>query len=279
VRVSGLESDELTNSRNKVKKLTDQFIRISIEIASDGYEIREAGRTIASTIAVVTCILVGMLESRNRPRRSGAPPRDPGRTRGRLLRAAFQEMHRSGFRNADLDAILARAGVTKGALYHHFDNKEALGYAVVDEVIASNLYQKWVQPLRNAKNPIDVLVRIVQSESLKRVDIQRSCPLLNLSQEMSGIDEGFRRRTANVFRDWHDAIAEALREGQKRGLVRSDVNANETATFLIAAYEGYVVLAKNSQDARTMQSGQRRVSGHLESLRPARGRRRAASRG
>ena len=32
---------------------------------------------------------------------------------------------------------------------------------------------------------------------------------------------------------------EALREGQKRGVVRSDINANETATFLIAAYEGY----------------------------------------
>jgi TetR/AcrR family transcriptional repressor of nem operon len=100
-----------------------------------------------------------------------------------------------------------------------------------------------------------------------------------LSQEMSGLDEGFRRRTAQIFKDWHDAVAEALREGQKRGVVRSDINANETATFLIAAYEGYVVLAKNSQDARTMKAGQRRVSGHLESLRPARGRTRAAGHG
>jgi TetR/AcrR family transcriptional regulator, transcriptional repressor for nem operon len=194
------------------------------------------------------------------------------------LQAASREMHRSGFRNADLDAILARAGVTKGALYYHFDNKEALGYAVVDEVIATNLHQKWVQPLRNAKNPIDVLVRIIQSESLKREDVERSCPLLNLSQEMSGLDEGFRSRTARVYKDWHDAMAEALREGQKRRLVRSDIDANETATFLIAAWEGYVVLGKNSQDPRMMQSGQRRVSGHLESLRPTRGRARAAVR-
>jgi TetR/AcrR family transcriptional repressor of nem operon len=73
-------------------------------------------------------------------------------------------------------------------------------------------------------------------------------------------------------------VAEALREGQKHGIVRNDVDANETATFLIAAFEGYVVLAKNSQDARMMQSGQRRVSGHLESLRPARGRKRVAGR-
>jgi len=229
-------------------------------------------------IADITSILVGMLSARNKSRRGGATPRDAERTRGCLLRGAFPAMHGSGFRNADLDAILARAGVTKGALYYHFDDKEALGYAVVDEVMATDLHQKWVQPLRNAKDPIDVLVRIVQSESLKRKDVQRSCPLLNLSQEMAGIDEGFRRRTAKLFGNWHDAIAEALREGQKRGVVRSDINASETATFLIAVYEGYVVLTKNSQDPRTMRSGQRKVSGHIESLRPPRGQARAVGR-
>jgi TetR/AcrR family transcriptional regulator, transcriptional repressor for nem operon len=204
---------------------------------------------------------------------------DAESTRGTLLQAAFQEIYRSGFRGADLDAILAAAGVTKGALYYHFDDKEALGYAVLDEVMTSDLHRKWVQPLRNAKDPIAALIRIVQSESLRREDVRRGCPLLNLSQEMSGLDEGFRRRTARLFRNWHDAVAGALREGQKRGLVRNDIDAKETATFLIATYEGYVVLTKNSQDARMMQSGQRRVSRHLESLRPARGRKRVAVRG
>ena len=56
---------------------------------------------------------------------------------------------------------------------------------------------------------------------------------------MSGLDEGFHRRTAKLFKDWHDAMAGALREGQKRGVVGSDINANETAPFLVAAYEGY----------------------------------------
>jgi len=209
---------------------------------------------------------------RKRSRRSQATSRNSERTRGLLLQAAFQEMHRSGFRSTDLDAILAKAGVTKGALYYHFDNKEALGYAVVDEVIASKVHQKWVQPLRNAKDPIDILIRIFKSESLKKEDVQRGCYLLNLSQEMSGLDEGFRRRTARVYQDWHDGMAEALREGQKRRVVRSEINASETATFLLAAWEGYAVLAKNAQDARMLRSGQRRMIRHLESLRPARGR-------
>src|SRR5580704_11255555 len=110
---------------------------------------------------------------KKRSRRNGATFRNSERTRDILLQEAFQEMHRSGFRSADLDAILANAGVTKGALYYHFENKEALGYAVVDEVMASDLHQKWVEPLRNAKNPIDTLIRIFRSEPMKREDVQR----------------------------------------------------------------------------------------------------------
>jgi len=61
---------------------------------------------------------------------------------------------------------------------------------------------------------------------------------------MSPLDDGFRRRTAKVFEDWHDAIAVALRQGQKLGLVRSDVDAGETATFPIGAYEGIIIFSK-----------------------------------
>src|ERR1700727_3036330 len=98
---------------------------------------------------------------RKRSQGRRATSRNSERTRGLLLQAAFEEIYRSGFRSADLEAILAAAGVTKGALYYHFDNKEALGYAVVDEVMAVNLHHKWVQPLRSAEDPIAVLVGII----------------------------------------------------------------------------------------------------------------------
>jgi AcrR family transcriptional regulator len=207
-----------------------------------------------------------------RLRNAAIRTRNPQRTRQRLLQAAFREVYRSGFRSADVDAILAAAGVTKGALYYHFESKEALGHAVVDEVIAGMTRDKWLRPLRNTKNPIDVLVGIVRSFSSRPEDLQCGCPLNNLSQEMSPIDEGFRRRTAKLFEDWREGIAAALREGQKRGVVRNDVDPNETAAFLIAVYEGYTSLAKNSQDARILQSGQRNMLRHLEALRSGRGR-------
>jgi hypothetical protein len=93
---------------------------------------------------------------------------------------------------------------------------------------------------------------------------------------MSPLDEGFRKRLAKIFREWHDGIAAALCEGQKRGLVRSDVDPDETAIFLIAANEGCWSLAKNSQDVRVLRSGIKSMIRYLESLRARR--RRSATR-
>src|SRR5450755_4261309 len=99
-----------------------------------------------------------MLKVRKIPKRRTVRLRDPEGTRDRLLQAAFREVYRSGFQSAGLDTILTAAGVTKGALYHHFDSKEALGYAIVEEIIAPDLRAKWLRPLQKGADPLDTLI-------------------------------------------------------------------------------------------------------------------------
>jgi TetR/AcrR family transcriptional repressor of nem operon len=194
--------------------------------------------------------------------------RDPERTRERLLKAAFHEVYRSGFQSASLDTILASSGVTKGALYYHFESKEALGYAVVEEVIAPNIRGTWLQPLQSVKDPIDALIGIVQGISVRPRDVRGGCPLNNLAQEMSPLDPGFRRRLAIIFRAWREAVASVLQQGQTHGSVRRDVEPTDAAALLIAMVEGYGSLAKNAQDPKVMKAGIRNIKGWLLSLRP-----------
>jgi len=227
------------------------------------------------------CILIGMLPDtidllvgRNRPRHSRPAPRDPQRTRERLLQAAFREVYKSGFQSAGLDAILAAAGVTKGALYHHFGSKEALGYAIVEEIIAPDNRAQWLRPLHNCEDPVDALIRTVQELSVQPEAVRGGCPLINLAQEMSPLDAGFRQRLATILRNWQDGVAAALLEGQKRGKVRRDLEPVQAAGWLIAMVEGYGALAKNAQDARVMEDGIGNIVGWLRSLRPPRNPRR-----
>ena len=97
--------------------------------------------------------------------------------------------------------------------------------------------------------------------------VRAGCPLNNLAQEMSQQDERFRKRLAKVFHDWQEGTATALRRGQSEGAVRRDLEARETASFLIAMYEGYVMLAKNAQNVNVWKVGIRDIVGWLRSIR------------
>jgi TetR/AcrR family transcriptional repressor of nem operon len=204
--------------------------------------------------------------------------RDPERTRERLLQAAFREVHRSGFQRAGIDTILAATNVTKGALYYHFDSKEALGYAIVEEIIAKLVRDRWLRPLLSDGQPIDILIGIVRRTPVRPEDVRAGCPLLNLAQEMSPLDEQFRKRLERIFLAWQEGVATLLRKGQSQGTVRRDLNPDETAGFLIAMVEGYVSLAKNAQDAKVWEVGIRNIVGWLRSLRARRRSRRGGRR-
>jgi len=201
------------------------------------------------------------------PKRRARRLHNPERTRQRLLQAAYREVYRSGFRSASLDAILGDTGVTKGALYYHFDGKEALGHAIVEEVVAVLTRDKWVLPLGSGGDPIETLINIVRGTSLRPEEVRGGCPFNNLAQEMSPLDEKFRKRLARVFRAWRQGIAAALRRGQTQGTVRRHLDPDKTSSFLIAMYEGSVSLAKNAQDVNVLKIGIRNIAGWLTSLR------------
>jgi TetR/AcrR family transcriptional repressor of nem operon len=214
--------------------------------------------------------MVCMVTVRKNPERRAPRLRNPERTRERLLQAAFREVYKVGFQSAGIDTILAATNVTKGALYYHFENKGALGYAIIEEIIAKLTHDRWLLPLqRNTdKDPVDALIGIVQAIPVRPRDVKGGCPLVNLTQEMSQLDEQFRKRLERIFRAWQEGIAMALRRGQSHGRVRRDLVPEEAASFLIAMVEGYQVLAKNAQDVRVWNVGIRNIEGWLKSLRP-----------
>jgi len=200
---------------------------------------------------------------------AAATRRTPDATRQKLLERAFEEIHRHGFRSASVDSILADAGVTKGALYHHFENKAELGYAVVEEVVRPWMEETW-RPVIEADNPIDAAIATIRERLKARTTMALTlgCPFNNLTQEMSGIDEGFRARLSAILHDWREATAEALRRGQHNGTVCADVDARAAAAFVISSIEGCVGMAKASQSKEFLEAGFRGLVEYLEHLRP-----------
>jgi TetR/AcrR family transcriptional repressor of nem operon len=195
--------------------------------------------------------------------------RNPDATRQKILEAAAAEIHRHGFRNASVDQILAETGLTKGALYHHFATKADLALAVVDEVIASWILSRWVEPMERAENPIDGLVEALDHLSPEEVETvcECGCPLNNLAQEMSAVDETFRKKLASLYGTWKDRMSDALLRGQGAGFVASDLDCRKAAAFIAAAVEGAAGAAKNAHDPAILAACRDGLIRYLESLR------------
>jgi TetR/AcrR family transcriptional repressor of nem operon len=196
--------------------------------------------------------------------------RDPDVTRNKLLKAAFEEIYRRGFQAASLDSILAKAGVTKGALYHHFPDKASLGYAVLDEVVKGLLLERWGVLEPPSGDPVTALQRILRRRTTRLTarEVEFGCPLNNLAQEMSPLDQRFRRGVNATFDIWTDAVAKELVRGQVEGTVRRGLDARKIAAFVVGSIEGSFGLAKGAQSAAMLRSNLEVLSSFLESLRP-----------
>lgn len=177
-------------------------------------------------------------------------------TRDTILDAAFCEIHRHGYQAASIANILAKTGLTKGALYHYFPAKQDLGLAVVDEIIRAGMQVMVFDPLRESDDPFGTLMEII-SRKVERVDLESvrlGCPLNNLMQEMSPLDEDFKNRLLAILKTWQGAIADALRRAQQQGRIGRDVDTKAVALFIVSSWEGCVGVAKNMQSVKAYRS-------------------------
>lgn len=188
-------------------------------------------------------------------------------TRERILEVAGEEMRRVGYRAMGLNDILEKLRMSKGALYHHFRNKLELGYAVLDELYTKSFLKVWVSPLER-DDPLKAIINCLQamSENMTADMLSCGCPINNLANEMSNLDEGFRLRVEGVFDRWKSRMTSAFRRAQKKGYMSRDVDAENTAVFVIATIQGAITLAKSSQDASIFSQATQSASNYLKSL-------------
>jgi AcrR family transcriptional regulator len=195
----------------------------------------------------------------------------PELTRRRILDAAFAEFYARGFQGGSLNHIVEQAGTTKGALFHHFDSKHDLGYAVLDNVIGPLLLARWLDPLADSSDPIGVIQdafrRHVETDIAAGHWLQ-GCPLNNMAQEMSPLDEGFHQRINALYDTWREHYAAALERGIAAGTVQSTVSPRNGAALIVAAQMGIWGSGKSSRNTKVMRQATEGVCDYLESMRP-----------
>ncbi len=159
-------------------------------------------------------------------------------TRERIIAAATQLFLRKGYFGTSIADIASEVKVTKGALYHHFEGKEAIFSAVV-----STIKKTWrdavARQVIGARDPVERLETLLESHAAFLERNESFCLVMNgMMMEMDGVDPKFYRELQSAYADMSGFIEQILLKGQKAGKIRSDVDPRLTALTIAGMLRG-----------------------------------------
>src|SRR5260370_41630297 len=108
-------------------------------------------------------------------------------------------------------------------------------------MIAPILKQRWLDPLADSTNPIAHVKRFFRrfvKEDIKSGSFVQGCPLNNLAQEMSPLDEGFRKRIDKLYGSWRKCYETAFADGLKAGKWRKGISPRDVGALDVASQGG-----------------------------------------
>lgn len=175
--------------------------------------------------------------------------RDPDKTRTNIVDVAAAMFCQKGFKGTSLSDILNEAQISKGALYHHFSNKQELLYAVFDELYQVNFLKRWNNILV-ADDPINEIANVVESLSLESSDEEMcsGCPVNNITSELASVDENIRQRSDQLFCKIQKIISQGIDKAKVNGDVSSAVDSKQVSLFFMCTMSGIPQMVKSCQD-------------------------------
>ncbi|SFR29384.1 DNA-binding transcriptional regulator, AcrR family [Lentzea waywayandensis] len=179
-------------------------------------------------------------------------------TREAILHAAAEEFDRLGYERTSLTAVLARAGLTKGAFYFHFPSKAAVADALIER--QSELWAQLRESWRTrGLDPLSTLHGMF-AESADRMAadvVLRAGVRLNADREVGypGVP------STHVM--WEKLIAAYVIEAAERGDLRPGVDPEAVARTLCGAALGSRLISSATTACADFPSRIREVLGHV----------------
>jgi AcrR family transcriptional regulator len=175
--------------------------------------------------------------------------RDPDKTRTNIVDVAAAMFSQKGFKGTSLSDILNEAQISKGALYHHFSNKQELLYAVFDESYQVKFLMRW-NNIVISDDPINEIANVVEGLSVEGSDEEMcsGCPVNNIASELASTDENIRKRVDNLFCQIQKIISQGIDKAKKNGDVNSTVDSKKVSLFFMCTMSGIPQMVKSCQD-------------------------------
>jgi TetR/AcrR family transcriptional regulator, transcriptional repressor for nem operon len=191
-----------------------------------------------------------------------------GNARTRLLEAARDRIRAQGFSASSVDDLCQTAGVTKGAFFHQFGSKEALGVAAAEFWTETTSAFFAAAPYHTHQDPLDrVLAYVAFRKAMIQGDLaQFTCLAGTMAQETYESAPAIRDACAqSIF--GHAATLEAdIAAATKSRGIKADWSAASLARHMQAVIQGAFILAKAGNNPAFAHESLDHLRSYIEQL-------------
>jgi TetR/AcrR family transcriptional repressor of nem operon len=194
-------------------------------------------------------------------------PRDGNPTRERILGVAERLMTDQGYSATSVDQVIAEAGSSKGAFFHHFSSKSDLAVQLVQRYVAADLahLDAGLAATAHIADPTDRVVaflRHYEDGADELMSEQSGCLYATVLAERNLTGSEINDQVAKATRVWRDAVADLLRPALAARRPDADIDVDALADHLYTTVEGGFILCRTYADRNAMRA-QLRVHRHL----------------
>jgi TetR/AcrR family transcriptional repressor of nem operon len=193
-------------------------------------------------------------------------PRPDARTK--LLDAAIQAVRARGFAATSVDELCRMAGVTKGAFFHHFESKEALGVAAANHWSETTGALFAQAPYHAPTDPLDRVLAYIdfRKKLLQGTPAEFTCFAGTTVQEAFASSDDIRAACkASIFGHAETLVAD-ISEAMHRYKVKDNWTAQSLALHTQAVLQGAFILAKAANDAAVAVDSANHLRRYIELL-------------
>lgn len=203
----------------------------------------------------------------NRP--SVKPRRkQPDITREAILDAADAGFGSHGYAATGIGGLVDRAGLTKGALFHHFPDKPSLALAWIDQRLGPSLAARWVDPLADITS-LAALKAFFRTRCATLEPDDPAAVLTAITAETATSLPPLREAAEAWFSRWRDALRDCLEQGKAAGWIHRSILPETEGAFLSSAVAGLTVTSRCRPEESFRHTQAAAIEAYLDTLRPA----------
>jgi TetR/AcrR family transcriptional regulator, transcriptional repressor for nem operon len=175
--------------------------------------------------------------------------RQPLTTKENVLTASTKLFNTKGYKTTSISDITLATGYTKGAIYRHFENKEALELEAFEKMMMT-VFSVMNTKIKSNTNTKDKLFAILDmfANYITNPFIKGGCPLLNVAIEMDDTNDPLKQKAQKALLVLKNSIAKIIENGKKFDEVKPIVKPALCATIMIATIEGGIMISKLQND-------------------------------